>query len=111
MAYPGRQGHHYQSQQGGGGGGYPQQQMPMPSGQYNQGPPPMAYNNAPPPGHYGQPPLQYGQPGQTTQSDYQGQQINWNRPQGPQMAGNQRYEYSNMQGKRKALLIGINYIG
>lgn len=118
MSYPGRHGQHYQNQNGGGG---PPQQMPAPM--YNQGPPqgygppPGQYGQqyqqpqGPPPGQYGQPPLQWGQPGQMTQSNYQGQPINWQQPHGQTMNGNQRYEYSNMQGKRKALLIGINYIG
>lgn len=46
-----------------------------------------------------------------TNSNYQGQPINWQQPQGQQQIGNQRFEFSNMQGKRKALLIGVNYFG
>ncbi len=41
--------------------------------------------------------------------EYASSHVNYN-PQGGMM-GNQRYEYSSMQGKRKALLIGINYFG
>jgi hypothetical protein len=115
MAYPGRHGQHYQNQNGGG-------QMPQPM--YNQGPPsnygpppsnygpPPSNYGGPPPGQYGQPPMQYGDPGQMMTSSYQGQQINAQRPQGQQMMqGGRPYAYSSMQGKRKALLIGINYIG
>jgi hypothetical protein len=118
MAYPGRHGQHYQNQNGGGGGG-PPGQMPMPmsynQGPGNYGPPQGQYGGAPqgpPPGQYGQPPMHYGNPGQVMQSDYQGQQVNMQKPQGQQMApGGHPYAYSSMQGKRKALLIGINYIG
>ncbi|UZJ54715.1 hypothetical protein CBS101457_004035 [Exobasidium rhododendri] len=126
MAYPGRQGQHYQQQQqqqqsyGGGAPQMPmadlnygqqqhhqQQQQPM----YNNHGPPQNQYGGNPSGGYGQPPLSYGQQGQMGNSAYQGQTINYQQPQGMQQAGNQRFQYSNMQGKRKALLIGCNYIG
>ena len=88
MSYPGRHGQHYQYQNGGGG---PPSQMPMPNQQYGQpaqynqgrpsgyGPPPGQYGSQPapygPPGGQGQPPMAYGQPGQMTTSNYQGQRI------------------------------------
>ncbi|GAC96832.1 hypothetical protein PHSY_004416 [Pseudozyma hubeiensis SY62] len=56
----------------------------------------MGYGYAPPSGPVGPP-------------EYASNHVNYN-PQGGMM-GNQRYEYSSMQGKRKALLIGINYFG
>ncbi|PWN87917.1 hypothetical protein FA10DRAFT_269196 [Acaromyces ingoldii] len=134
MAYPGRQGQHYQYQQG----GAPPPQMPgVPQGfappgygpPQGYGPPPgQGYGPPPGQGGYGQqaygapqsgqyrangPPLQYGNPsgGPVGPPEYQGGPVNYQRPTGPQMMGNQRYEYSSMTGKRKALLIGINYHG
>lgn len=116
MAYPGQGGHHYQ-QSSGGGGGYPGQG----GGGYPQqgygAPPPMQYG-----GGYGQPPQQppsgppqgqmsygYGGGGPVGPQAYATNNVHY-QPQGG-MIGNQRYEYSSMQGKRKALLIGINYFG
>lgn len=49
----------------------------------------------------------YGGGGPIGPSAYASNNVHY-QPQGGMM-GNQRYEYSSMQGKRKALLIGINY--
>lgn len=113
MAYPGRTGQHYQYSQGGG----PPPQMPMPShGGYGppQGYAPQGYGG-PPPQSYGAPPpqQQYNAPQRAVgPPQYQSFPVQYNRPQGEQVMDNgMRYQYSSMQGKRKALLIGINYIG
>lgn len=37
--------------------------------------------------------------------------VNYNRPMGTQNVNGQQFQYSNLSGKRKALLIGINYTG
>ncbi|GAA6064128.1 hypothetical protein JCM10212_006767 [Sporobolomyces blumeae] len=76
----------------GGNGAYPQQQQQQ---QYG------APAGPPPPQHYGSD-SQYHS---NAPSQYQGYQMHA-MPQG-QMAG----MYSNMSGKRKALCIGINYVG
>ena len=66
-------------------------------------PPPMG----PPHG----PPTSYQQPtGPIGPPAYQGGPVNFN-PQGGMMNGNMPFEYSSMTGRRKALLIGINYAG
>lgn len=58
----------------------------------------MGYGYAPPPsGPIGPP-------------EYATNEVNYH-PQGGMMENNMRYEYSTMNGKRKALLIGINYFG
>lgn len=126
MSYPGQGGRHYQHSQGGG--------FPAPPQGYGQpgygygappGPPPpqMGYGGGGGGGYGYAPPLQPpsgGVQGQTGYGyappsgpigppEYASQNVNF-RPQGGMM-GNQRYEYSSMQGKRKALLIGINYFG
>ncbi|KAK0521001.1 Ca(2+)-dependent cysteine protease [Tilletia horrida] len=117
----------------GGGGGYGPPQGPPPGQGYGppSGPPPGQYGAppGPPPGQgYGgggggggynrmpnAPPTSYGPPGgqggPIGPPEYQNQQVHYERPQGPQMHGNMKYEYSSMTGKRKALLIGINYVG
>lgn len=116
MAYPGQGGHHYQQTSGGGGypgQGYPQQGYP----QQGYGPPQPnpyggGYGQPPPPsgGMQGQMGYGYGAPsGPVGPQAYASNNVH-HQPQGG-MIGNQRYEYSNMQGKRKALLIGINYFG
>ncbi|PWN54092.1 hypothetical protein IE53DRAFT_383344 [Violaceomyces palustris] len=79
-----------------GGQQYQQQQ------QQRYGGPPQS-NNAGPPTHYGRPQGPVGPP------EYSGK-VNYT-PQGGIMGNNMRYEYSSMTGKRKALLIGINYKG
>ncbi|PWN95881.1 hypothetical protein FA09DRAFT_346980 [Tilletiopsis washingtonensis] len=84
-----------QQMQGGYGGGYgAPPHPPPPQGQYGA------------PQHYGQ---QQGR--QQVPQGYQHMQTNFNVPQGVQQNGNQRFQYSSMNGKRKALLIGINYAG
>ncbi|CAD6979157.1 unnamed protein product [Tilletia controversa] len=113
---------------GGGGGGYGPPQGPPP-GQYGapSGPPPGAYGapSGPPPNQGGYnnnnhmnsaPPTHYGAPSgyggnNIGPPEYQNERVHFERPQGPQMHGNMKYEYSSMTGKRKALLVGINYVG
>lgn len=101
MAYPGRQGNHYQHQQG-----YapPQQQMQMPGvpqgyAQPGYGPPQgQGYQQGygAPPQQQQQyrangPPLQYGYPsgGPVGPPEYQNGQVNYQRPSGPQMMGSE----------------------
>ncbi|CDR88122.1 probable MCA1-Metacaspase [Sporisorium scitamineum] len=121
MAYPGQGGHHYQQTHGSGGGYGPPQGYGQPQYGYGppSGPPPqqMGYGGgfAPPPhpppgGVQSQMGYGYAPPsGPIGPPEYASNHVNFN-PQGGMM-GNQRYEYSSMQGKRKALLIGINYFG
>lgn len=109
--------------QGYGGGSYPPQGSPQPYGpSYGGGPPPQQpyqYNNPPPMQHqgsygYGAPPQQqYGQP---PQGNYQGHGGPPPPPTNPQSFGSgapnsYAFQYSNCTGRRKALLIGINYFG
>ena len=64
-----------------------------------------------PPQGYGGPPTSYHmQAGGGAPPQYNNMMVHAN-PQGGMMNGNMHYEYSSMQGKRKALLIGINYAG
>lgn len=119
MAYPGRQGQHYQYQQGGApppqmpgvpqgfappGYGPPQGYGPPPGQGY--GPPPgqggygqQAYG-APPSGQYraNGPPLQYGHPsgGPVGPPEYQGGPVNYQRPTGPQMMGSEWGDFSHL---------------
>ncbi|KAF3765595.1 hypothetical protein M406DRAFT_97279 [Cryphonectria parasitica EP155] len=99
-------------------GYYPPPQQP----QYHQSPPPPNYGNYPPPQQqYGQP--QYGQPQYGQQQQYGQQGYNGGRaqgggfvPQGTQRFGhgapdNYTFQFSQCTGRRKALLIGINYFG
>ncbi|GAA97980.1 uncharacterized protein L969DRAFT_84532 [Mixia osmundae IAM 14324] len=118
MAYPGQQ---YQQQHHNGGyqqqqGGYGQQQgygNGFPQPQYNVG----SGGYAPPQQSYGgPPPQQYGQQGggqyPTAPPQYAHMpmhQAPQNQP-GPQQ-GRPYFQYSNCSGKRKGLLIGINYTG
>lgn len=132
MAYPG-QGYG----PGGGGGGYYNQGPPQQQGYYNQGPPPQQgyYNQGPPPqqGYYNQGPPQnqyapqqgYGHyPPQQQNQYHQPQQYQHGGhaprshgpppPQGAQQFGHgapqgYTFQYSACNGRRKALLIGINY--
>merc|ERR1712000_145137 len=133
--YPGQGG--YGAQQHGGYAGYPPSQSPQPyppqgysAPQYSQPPPnvaPYGYNNPPPPsqGGYGSyqgpPPQPNGypgpRPGMPACNNYS-QGTNGPRPPPttPQQFGNgapsgYAFQYSNCTGKRKALLIGINYFG
>ncbi|KAH6654472.1 Metacaspase-1 [Truncatella angustata] len=124
--YPGQQGGYPNHQRGFSGhqgfssqhGGYPGQQREY-SGPYeNQGGPPGGHNGpsyhvpppqfAPPQGinHYGQP-VNHGRPPFHGHRDV---------PSAPQQFGQgapagYTFQYSNCSGRRKALLIGINYIG
>ncbi|EME39995.1 hypothetical protein DOTSEDRAFT_74753 [Dothistroma septosporum NZE10] len=125
--FPG-QGYHnqYPPQQGYGAppppqyGGYPQQyggpspQPPYNSGYgappppqygngYQQGPPPQQYQQ-PPPQHFQQPPPQQGY-GRPPPPPTQQQGFGQGAPQG------YSFQYSQCTGRRKALLIGINYFG
>lgn len=105
---------------------YPPQNYPPSQGygaqNFNHPPPqaaPYSYNN-PPPQQYGGPPAQpSGYPGPrpgmpTVYGNHQGGPPP--PPQGGQNFGsgapsNYQFQYSNCTGKRKALLIGINYFG
>ncbi|RAK82393.1 caspase family protein [Aspergillus fijiensis CBS 313.89] len=116
--------HHHQASYGGGGGGYPgqayRQQQPPPSNPYPYGqPPPQQYSGSQPPqggynGGYSAP--QYG--GQQGYSNPYNQGSQGNGPPPPPsepvsfgQGAPQGYsfQYSRCTGKRKALLIGINY--
>ncbi|CAK7240708.1 MAG: Ca(2+)-dependent cysteine protease [Sporothrix thermara] len=115
----------------GGYGGYGPPQGPPPQGYDQYGYPPQQYQQ-PPPQHYQQPPPQhYQQQGGYQQGGYQqgGYHQQQQQYQGghdaraahapPQQAqsfghgapSDYTFQYSNCTGKRKALLIGINYIG
>ncbi|KAI9717242.1 MAG: Ca(2+)-dependent cysteine protease [Chrysothrix sp. TS-e1954] len=127
--YPGAGHHHHQQQYNGGyppqGNGYPPQGYGPPQGQYppqgypspqppqygGYGPPPPQQYSAPPPQQYGYgqppPPQQYGGGGYgpPPPPPQQMQSFGTGAPQGYQ------FQYSNCTGRRKALLIGINYFG
>ncbi|OBT84561.1 metacaspase-1 [Pseudogymnoascus sp. 03VT05] len=127
--YPPQQ--HYQSQpQYGGGYGAPQQQQY--GGGYQQGPPPQHHygggyqQQQPPPQQYGgyngmpQNRNDYGRPGLPTvnsnayvHGNHQAPAPPPSVPQGFGSGAPQDYnfQYSNCTGRRKALLIGINYFG
>lgn len=137
--FPGSGRHTYGGQQQQQGYGAPQGYAPPPGpppGQYNNygppsGPPPGQYNNygppsGPPPGQqqYGgysqqQPQQRYdsrAQPGMNGEPDY-GHQYgsgNYSRPPTNQQSfgvENYNYQYSACNGRKKALLVGINYLG
>ena len=119
----------YPPQQNYGSGGYPPQQQPAYGGQtFNTPPPQMApygYNNPPPTsqvggyGYGGAPPAQpngYPGPRPGMPNAYQHQGGPPPPPTAPQQFGHgapsqYQFQYSNCSGKRKALLIGINYYG
>jgi len=106
------------------GYGYPPQQQ---YGQYNTPPPqvaPYGYNNPPPPQHagyggYSQPPPQpngYPGPQAGMANRYQNQSGPPPPPANAQQFGHgapsqYSFQYSQCTGRRKALLIGINYFG
>lgn len=125
---------------GGGGYGQPQGYGPPqgyggPPPQQNWGPPqgpPQGYGGPPPPQGYGGPPPpqggwnQYPPPNQPPPPGYNSygypqqnqQRQGWGAPppSAPQSFGNgapqgYTFQYSNCSGRRKALLIGINYFG
>ncbi|KAI4864540.1 caspase domain-containing protein [Hypoxylon rubiginosum] len=88
------------------------QQTPQPYG-YHQGPPPQQHS-------YSQPPNQYGRPGLPTTNTNSYNHGNYGAPPpppaGPQHFGQgapqgYAFQYSNCTGRRKALLVGINYFG
>ncbi|KAF7191470.1 Metacaspase-1A [Pseudocercospora fuligena] len=90
----------------GGGYGAPPPQPPQYGNGYQQTPPPQGYG-APPPQQYNRPPPgppqgNYGRPPPPPQ---QTQQFGHGAPSG------YTFQYSNCTGRRKALLIGINYFG
>ncbi|OBA17947.1 hypothetical protein METBIDRAFT_47781 [Metschnikowia bicuspidata var. bicuspidata NRRL YB-4993] len=132
--FPGSGGHSYNNSQGHYQGGYPNQQ----SNYGYQGPPPSNPNGPPPGNYYGGPPGPpqngyYGRPppgpphGPPPHSQWIPQGGNLNSslnnsshaptsapPSAPQSFGqssNMTFQYSNCTGKKKALLIGINYYG
>ncbi|KAK9415919.1 putative Caspase domain-containing protein [Seiridium unicorne] len=104
-------------------GTYPPQGQPS---YYNQGPPPSqpqyAYNqgHAPPPQQHGGYNDPYGRPPMPTANSNSYNHGNHAAPapppSGPQSFGhgaptNYAFQYSNCTGRRKALLVGINYFG
>ncbi|KAI1751990.1 caspase domain-containing protein [Xylaria castorea] len=112
----------YRGEHGGGyGGGY--QQSPPPQQGYNQYPPQGGYPPPQQPHHNRYPPPQFPPPagldhyGYLTVQGYGGQhRAGPPPPSAPQQFGHgapagYTFQYSNCTGKRKALLIGINYFG
>lgn len=102
--------------------GYNQYQSPPPQGYgYNQ-PSPQPYGGYPPPGQH-QPqgaPQQYARPGMPTANSNQWTHGNHNAPPPPPQQAQAfghgaptgyTFQYSLCNGRRKALLIGINYFG
>jgi hypothetical protein len=107
----------YGQQPYGGGGGYGQPTPPPQQYGYNHSP-------APPPqqqqyGNYGPPPPQGQRPMMPTGTSNQWTQGNHSGPPPPPQgaqhfgngAGDYSFQYSACNGRRKALLIGINYFG
>ncbi|KAI0104230.1 caspase domain-containing protein [Nemania sp. FL0031] len=108
-------------------GGYPQQPPPPQQYGYNQPPqqPPQQpyYNQGTPQqqhGGYNNTPNQYGRPPMPTASSNSFNHGNYSAPPpppaGPQHFGHgapqgYAFRYSNCSGRRKALLVGINYFG
>ncbi|CAO1621815.1 unnamed protein product [Parajaminaea phylloscopi] len=137
MSYPGQRYHHQGQGQYGNQGGMPGAPQGYPQPGYGNYAPPQG----PPGGYggygapSGPPPQQYGAPSGPPPQGYQQQQSGYNPnggyrqqggggpppayanmpvnhiPQGAQMSDGHRFQYSAMNGKRKALLIGINYTG
>ncbi|GFF92025.1 metacaspase-1A [Aspergillus udagawae] len=129
---------HHHHQQSSYGGGYPgqayreQHPPPNPYG-YGQPSPQPGYGAPPPHNGYNQPPSGYGQaPPPTGNAVYSGRQPGMNQYQNPYSPGHHggpappptdpvafghgapqgySFQYSRCTGKRKALLIGINYFG
>ncbi|KAF4212076.1 hypothetical protein CNMCM8980_001554 [Aspergillus fumigatiaffinis] len=135
---PHQQMQHHHHQQSSYGGGYPgqayreQHPPPNPYG-YGQPSPQPGYGAPPPHNGYSQPPSGYGQPPPPTgNAVYGGRQPGMNQYQNSYSHGHQggppppptdpvafghgapqgySFQYSRCTGKRKALLIGINYFG
>ncbi|KAH1937068.1 hypothetical protein KXV31_003587 [Aspergillus fumigatus] len=127
--------HHQQSSYGGGypGQAYREQHPPPNPYGYGQPSPQPGYGAPPPHNGYGQPPSGYGQPPPPTgNAVYGGRQPGMNQYQNTYSHGHQggppppptdpvafghgapqgySFQYSRCTGKRKALLIGINYFG
>ncbi|KAI1294461.1 caspase domain-containing protein [Xylaria venustula] len=103
--------------------GYPQQGQPPQQYGYNQPPQQPYYSLGPPPqphGGYNSTPNQYGRMSMPTANSNSYNHGNYGAPppppSGPQHFGhgapqNYAFQYSNCTGRRKALLIGINYFG
>lgn len=98
-------------------GGFPGNSGGFPGGGYHGGPP-QGYQQGPPQGYQQGPPQGYQQgppPGQGYRGGPpQGGRGGGMPPQGTQTYGpnnNFSYQYSNCQGRKKALLVGINYFG
>ncbi|KAH8167640.1 hypothetical protein CIB48_g559 [Xylaria polymorpha] len=103
--------------------GYPQQGQPSSQYGYNQPPQQPYYSQGPPPqqpGGYNNAPNQYGRPPMPTANSNSYNHGNYAAPPpppaGPQHFGhgapqNYAFRYSNCSGRRKALLVGINYFG
>ncbi|KAI1180980.1 caspase domain-containing protein [Nemania sp. FL0916] len=101
-------------------GGYPQQQPPPQQYAYGQPAQQPYYNQGTPQPHggYHNPQNQYGRPPMPTANSNSYNHGNYNAPppppSGPQHFGsgapqNYAFRYSNCSGRRKALLVGINY--
>ncbi|CAJ2508570.1 Uu.00g135960.m01.CDS01 [Anthostomella pinea] len=122
---------YYQPPPQGYNNGYPPPQAGHPPPQsyaYNQQPPQQPYYNqigyqGPPPQQhagYNQPPGQYGRPGVPTANSNAYNHGNYNAPPPPPTTPQHfghgaptgyAFQYSNCTGRRKALLVGINYFG
>ncbi|KAF2971958.1 hypothetical protein GQX73_g1519 [Xylaria multiplex] len=116
-------GNYYQPPPPQGYNGYPQQGPPPPQHYgYSQPPQQPYYNQAQPQQHggYNNTSSQYGRPPMTAANSSSYNHGNYGAPPappaGPQHFGhgapqNYAFQYSNCTGRRKALLIGINYFG
>ncbi|KAI0121652.1 caspase domain-containing protein [Xylariales sp. AK1849] len=98
--------------------GYPPQDQPY----YNQGPPQPYYNQGPPQAQYSGHSQQYARPPSGLPTVNSNSYNHGNHaappppPTGPQSFGygapqNYAFQYSSCTGRRKALLVGINYFG
>ncbi|TGJ78309.1 hypothetical protein E0Z10_g10457 [Xylaria hypoxylon] len=116
------QGNYYQQPLPQGYNGHPQQGQPPQQYGYNQPLQQQYYSQAPPQQHagYTNTPSQYGRPSMPTVNSNSYSHGNYGAPPpppaGPQHFGqgapeNYAFQYSNCTGRRKALLIGINYFG
>ncbi|KAJ2904638.1 hypothetical protein MKZ38_007474 [Zalerion maritima] len=96
---------------------YPPQSAPPPAqyGGYQQPPPQQQYYSSPPPAQYGYPQPHYP-PRPSSHQQHSQPSAPPPPPSGPQHFGQgapqgYAFQYSNCTGRRKALLIGINYFG